>query len=196
MQFFATVRRVVCPPLVAGFKSILKAGHDAALWLAYGFLVAVFVWSMAFFYLPGLGFVHAPIRGDAAARYLPEVKGVSHYEMPISAGYDSPWYVQMAMHPHLRDPVLAKAVDSLPYRARRILFEWTAWALGGGDPWRVMNVFALQNVVAWFILAALLLRWFPATSWKTAPAGPPSFFSFGLIFSVRGALLDGPSLTI
>lgn len=182
---------------MAGFKSFLKARPHAALWLAYGFLVAIFVWSMAFFYLPGLGFTYMLQFGAMQhARYLPEVKGVSHYEMPISPGYDSQWYVQIAMHPHLRDPVLAKAVDSLPYRARRILFEWTAWALGGGDPWRVMNVFALQNVVAWFILAALLLRWFPATSWGNCARWAAVLFSFGLIFSVRGALLDGPSLLL
>ena len=188
---------MVCPLLVARFKSFLKRRPNTLRWLACGFLVAVFIWSTAFFYLPGLGFTYLLQFGSQHhSRYLPEVKAVNHYEMPDSPGYDSQWYVQIALHPHLKDPVLAKSVDSLPYRARRILFEWTAWALGGGDPWLVMNLFALQNIIAWFILAVLLFRWFPPTDWGNWVRWGATLFSFGLIFSVRGALLDGPGLLL
>jgi hypothetical protein len=166
-------------------------------WLACGFLVALFVWSIAFFYLPGQGFTYMIQFGALEHhRYLPEVKAVNHYEAARSPGYDSQWYVQIAMHPHLHDAVLRQAVDSLPYRARRILFEWTAWVLGGGNPWLVMNIFALQNVACWFLLAVLLFRWFPPTSWDNFARWGAVLYSFGLIFSVRGALLDGPSLLV
>jgi hypothetical protein len=166
-------------------------------WLACGFLVALFVWSIAFFYLPGQGFTYMLQFGaQEHHRYLPEVKAVNHFEMPRSPGYDSQWYVQIAMHPRLHDPVLRQAVDSLPYRARRILFIWTAWVLGGGNPWLVMTIYSLQNVACWFLLAALLLRWFPPTSWENVARWGAVLFSFGLIFSVRGALLDGPSLLV
>jgi hypothetical protein len=121
---------------------------------------------------------------------------VNHYEMPDSNGYDSQWYVQIAVRPHLGDPALAKAVDNLPYRARRILFLWTSWLLGGGNPARVMDVYALQNVVCWFLLAALLLRWLPPVNWGNFARWAAVLFSFGLIFSVKGALLDGPSLLL
>jgi hypothetical protein len=152
---------------------------------------------MAFFYLPGQGFTYLIQFGALEhSRYLPEVKAVDHYEMPDSPGYDSQWYAQIAVHPRLKDPVLKKAVDSLPYRARRILFLWTAWALGGGRPALVMAVYAVQNIVCWFLLAALLLRWFPPESWGNCFRWAATLFSFGLIFSVRGALLDGPSLLL
>jgi hypothetical protein len=152
---------------------------------------------MAFFYLPGQGFTYLIQFGSQEhSRYVPEVKAVNHYEMPDSPGYDSQWYAQIAVHPRLKDPVLKKAVDSLPYRARRILFLWTAWALGGGRPGLVLGIYSVQNIVCWFLLAGLLLRWFPPTNWGNCFRWAATLFSFGLIFSVRGALLDGPSLLL
>lgn len=152
---------------------------------------------MAFFYLPGQGFSYLIEFGSMEhSRYVPEVKAVSHYEAPNSPGYDSQFYVQIAMHPHLGDKVLRPAVDSLPYRARRILFLLTAWAAGGGNPWLVMNAYALQNAFCWFVLAGVLLRWFPPTCWGNWVRWGAVLFSFGLIFSVWGALLDGPSLLL
>ncbi len=152
---------------------------------------------MAFFYLPGQGFTFLIQFGAREhSRYIPEVKAANHYEAPDSPGYDSQWYAQIAMHPRLKDPVLRKAVDSLPYRARRILFLWTAWALGGGRPELVLNVYAVQNIVCWFALAILLFRWFPPVNWGNCLRWAATLFSFGLIFSVRGALLDGPSLLL
>ncbi len=182
---------------MAGLKSFLKGRPNAPRWLAYGSLVALFVWSMAFFYLPGQGFSYLIEFGTMKhSSYVPELKAVGHYEAPNSPGYDSQFYAQIAMHPHLGDKVLRNAVDSLPYRARRILFLATAWAIGGGDPWRVMNAFALQNIACWFLLAAVLLRWFPPTSWGNWVRWGAVLFSFGLIFSVWGSLLDGPSLLV
>jgi hypothetical protein len=152
---------------------------------------------VAQFYIPGKGFTYLIEFGTREhALYLPELKGVSHYETPNSRGYDAQWYVQIAMHPRLSDPVLRASVDRLSYRARRILFTWTAWAMGGGDPKRVMNVFAFQNVACWFALAVLLFRWFPPVSWGNCFRWAAVLFSFGLIFSVRRALLDGPSLLL
>jgi hypothetical protein len=182
---------------VAGLKSFLHERASALRWLACGFAVALFVWSMAFFYLPGQGFTYLIQYGSReSGRYIPEVKSVDHYEMADSPGYDSQWYSQIAIHPRLKDPVLRKAVDSLPYRARRILFLWTAWVLGAGKPALVMNIYAVQNIVCWFLLAALLFRWFPLVSWGNYLRWAATLFSFGLIFSVRGALLDGPSLLL
>ena len=86
-------------------------------------------------------------------------------------------------------------MDLAPFRARRILFSWTAYALGLGRPAWILEAYALQNVVAWLMLALLLTRWLP-------PAAPVAalalwiacLFSHGLLWSVRFALLDGPSL--
>lgn len=160
-------------------------------------VVGLFTWNVSLFYLPGQAFTFLIEFGAKEdSRYLPEVKQSNHYEAPDSPGYDSQWYAQIAMHPRLGDPVLARAVDNLPYRARRILFEWTAWLIGGGDPTRAMDVYAFQNVLCWYALAYLLFRWFPPDSWGNCFRWAGVLCSFGLIFSVRAALLDGPSLLL
>ena len=174
-----------------------RASAGALRWLPYLVLAGLFAWSVSRCYLPGKGFSYFIEFGEMNhARYLPEVNATRHYELPNSPGYDAQWYVQIAMRPRPSDPALEGSVDILRYRARRILFEWTAWALGGGDPGRIMNIFALQNVASWFLLAALLLRWFPPKSWGNAFRWASVLFSVGLIFSVRAALLDGPSLLL
>jgi hypothetical protein len=165
--------------------------------LAYALATAWFLWVCAQFYLPGKGFTYLIMFGERdAARFLPELKAQNHYEIPGSTGYDAAYYAQLAMHPQLRDPVLRTAIDSLPYRARRILFCWTANALALGDPARALHIYAVQNIACWLLLAALLLRWFPATSWGNFFRWAGVLFSFGLCFSVRGALVDGPSLLL
>jgi hypothetical protein len=165
--------------------------------MACGLVVGLFTWIVSFYYVPGKGFTYLIEFGAVnRAMFLPEVKAVNHFEFPNSHGYDAQWYAQIAMRPRLSDPALSGAVDMLPYRARRILFEWTAWAIGGGDPTRAMNVFAFQNVACWYLLAALLFRWFPPVSWGNCFRWAAVLLSFGLIFSVKGALLDGPSLLL
>lgn len=179
------------------FKSYLRDRAKPLRWTACGAVLAIFAWNTAFFYLPGLGFTYLIQFGEKGHRnYLPELKAVDHYEMPNSIGYDSQYYAQIALRPHPSDPQLNRAVDGLPYRARRILIPIAAWLLGGGDPARVLNVFALENVVCWFLLAALLLRWLPPVSWGNVARWTAVLFSFGLIFSVARALLDGPSLLL
>jgi hypothetical protein len=155
------------------------------------------VWIVAQFYLPGKGFTFFATFGDKMQeRYLPELKAINYYSQENGWGYDAQYYAQLAMRPRLSDPALAQALDSLPYRARRILLSWTAWLLGGGDPVRALQVFSLQNVVAWLLLAALLWRWFPPTNCENFFRWGGVLFSAGLIWSVRGALLDGPSLLL
>jgi hypothetical protein len=159
--------------------------------------VLVFLWLVASFYLPGKGVTAFVMFGEnVAGNYLPELKAMDVYVEPASYGYDAQHYAQIAMRPRIGDPELAVAVDNISYRARRILLSWTAWALGGGDPERALHVFALQNVVCWLALAALLLRWFPADSWGNFLRWGAVLFSYGMWFSVRGALVDGPSLLL
>jgi hypothetical protein len=165
--------------------------------MAYGLVVALFSCLAASYYIPGKGFTYLIGFGSANhSHFLPELRATNHYEHPNSAGYDGQFYAQIAMDPHLSDPELNEAVDYLPYRARRILFEWTAWVAGGGNPRRVMGAYAVQNIVCWYVLAVLLLRWLPPTSWGNGFRWASVLFSFGLIFSVKGALLDGPGLLL
>jgi hypothetical protein len=163
--------------------------------VAYAASVLFFLWLLAGFYLPGKGFSSLLLIGDKmGARALPELIAVAPHMEMHSYGYDGQFYAQLAISPDLRNPQLAEAIDSLPFRARRILLSWTAWALGGGDPARIIQVFSLQNVVCWLALAVVLLRWFPAVSWENYFRWAGVMFCFGLCFSVRASLLDGPSL--
>lgn len=157
-------------------------------------LLLLAVWR---FHDPETGFTSLVRFGDRfAARALPAVKAVPHHVEPRSAGYDGQFYAQMATDPLLRDPALDRAVDEAPLRARRIFFVWTAWLLGLGQPRWILQAYALQNVLAWLGLAALLVRWFPPTTLRSTALWLGSAFTGGLIWSVAYALLDGPSLLL
>lgn len=167
--------------------------------IALGYLacVAAFAIACAQFHLPGKGFTFLlTFGGGESARYLPELRHLPRYEAPDSAGYDAQYYSQIAMHPRLGDPEIRAAVDDLPYRARRILFCWTAYGLAGGNPARALQIYAVQNIVCWFVLGFVLLRWFPATTWGNFFRWAGVMASAGLCFSVRGSLVDGPSLLL
>lgn len=157
--------------------------------------MVLFLWLCSQFYLPGKGFTYLATFGEKeSARYLPQLRAINHYEIENSSGYDAQYYAQLAMDPNLSDPALKPAVDNLPYRARRILLSWTAYAIGGGNPIRALHVYTVQNIACWLLLSLVLLRWFPATSWGNFFRWFGVLFSYGLCFSIRGSLVDGPSL--
>lgn len=160
-------------------------------------LCLLFGWICAQFYLPGKGFTYLIEFGGAQhERFLPALKAVNHYEISGGTGYDAQYYAQIAMEPDLANPALHRAVDSLPYRARRILLSWIAYVLGGGDPVRALQIFAAENLVCWFALALLFCRWAPPWTWSGLVRWIALLFTFGLCCSVRGALVDGPSLLL
>ncbi len=158
---------------------------------------AVFCFFVGRFYIPGQGFTALICFGDAyEERRLPEITRDIVYVVPQSTGYDAQWYAQVAVRPDLRSPEVAASVDNLPYRARRILFPIAAHLLGGGVPDRVLGAYALQNVVSWFLLGLVLLHWLPPRDWGNTLRWLAILFSFGLAFSVRNALVDGPALLL
>jgi hypothetical protein len=159
-------------------------------------LVILFLASVARFYHPGTGFT-ALIAFPAGHDYeAPAMTGVPHYDYPAWASYDGQFYAQRALDPLLRDPGTDRAMDLAPFRARRILFSWTAYAAGLGRPAWILEAYALQNVACWLMLAMLLTRWIPPTSGRGLALWVAILFSHGLLWSVRFALLDGPSLLL
>jgi hypothetical protein len=159
-------------------------------------LVAVFLASVARFYHRDTGFtslIGFPAGNDDKA---PQLQGVAYFEYPAWASYDGQFYAQRALDPLVRDPLVDRAMDLAPYRARRILFSWTAYVLGLGRPAWILEAFALQNVASWLILAVLLTRWLPLTTFRGVALWTACLFSHGLMWSVRFALLDGPSLVL
>jgi hypothetical protein len=159
--------------------------------------IGLFVWSVAQFYDRQTGFTALIGFGERfEARTLPAVKAVPRHVERQSAGYDGQFYAQMATDPLLRDAAIDRALDDAPLRARRILFSWTAYAAGLGRPSWILQAYALQNVVCWLFLSVLLLRWFPIVSGRMVALWLGILFAGGLLWSVRSALLDGPSLLL
>lgn len=156
----------------------------------------MFLAAVARFYHPGLGFTALLGIPAGTNTMTPALLAIPHYEYPAWASYDGQFYVQRAFDPLIRDPVVDRAMDLAPFRARRILFSWTAYLIGFGRPWWIVNVYALQNVVCWLLLAALLTRWMPLTSARGFALWAACLFSHGLLWSVRFSLLDGPSLLL
>jgi hypothetical protein len=159
-------------------------------------LVILFLVSVSRFYHPGTGFtalIGFPAGADSEA---PALREVPHFTYPPWASYDGQFYAQRALDPFCRDPLVDHAIDLPPFRARRILFSWTAYALGLGRPAWIIEVYALQNVVCWVLLAWLLTRWVPPTSGRGLALWTACLFSHGVLWSVRFALLDAPSLVL
>ena len=159
-------------------------------------LCALFLASVARFYHPGVGFSALLIIPQGHEYEIPALQRIPHFEYPPGIAYDGALYVQLAMEPLLRDPAIDRAMDAPAYRARRILFCWTAYALGLGRPTWILQAFALQNVLSWLLLAWLVTRWFPLTTPRFFALWTGSMFSHGLLMSVRMSLLDGPSLLL
>ncbi len=159
-------------------------------------LVIVFLLSVARFYHPGAGFT-AFIGFPAGHDYEPPaMREVPHVEYPPGGTYDGQFYAQRALDPLCRDPLVDRAMDLAPFRARRILFSGTAYLLGLGRPVWIINVYALQNVAAWLLLAWLLTTWIPPTTGRGLALWTACLFSHGVLWSVRFALLDLPSLVL
>jgi hypothetical protein len=180
-----------------GYKSVVGRFVKSPVRAAFFGCVALFLWAVAQFYQPGTGFTSLISIGDAISPHeLAAMKRVPHYVYEGSAGYDGAYYAQLALTPTLDDPQLKTAIDNLPYRAKRMLFCWTAWALGLGQPEWIVQAHALLNVICWLALAWVLLQWFPATTWENFLRWAAVMFSHGLCMSVRDSLVDGPSLLL
>lgn len=160
-------------------------------------MLGVFFYALAQFYIPGKGFSYLiAFGGKNASARVTEMNGLNYYVLRNSDGYDGQYYAQIALTPGLRDPQLRAAIDGVPYRARRILFSWTAYGIGLGRPAWVLQVFALQNAACWLLLAMFLLHWFPPDGWSNFLRWAGVLFSFGMGTSVHNSLLDGPSLLL
>ena len=60
----------------------------------------------------------------------PALQAIPHFDHPGGHGYDGGYYLHLALDPLLADPATDRALDLPPYRTRRILFSWTAYAAG------------------------------------------------------------------
>lgn len=166
-------------------------GWHWACWAAAVF----FLFLVGRFYFPGTGLTSLVSIGDKLVP-VPALRTVAHYIYEDSHGYDGAYYLQIALHPLLDSPHLAESVDSLHYRAKRILLSWTAWVLGAGQAAWIVQVYPLLNIFFWFALAMLLWRWLPPDSPGNVLRWAGVLFSHGACMSVRHSLVDAPSLLL
>jgi hypothetical protein len=159
-------------------------------------LVLLFLGWFAQFYRSGYGFTYVLLfnrrRADSRVSSLRDVPVYVH----PGAGYDGQFYVQLAADPLVRDPSIDDALDSAPFRARRILFSWTAWILGFGRPAWIVQAYSVQNVLFWLVLALWLRRRLTLHPVQDLLVWSACLFAPGLLDSTRMALLDGPSLLV
>ena len=170
----------------------------APLWTAAAAaLTLLLLWAVARYHHPRDGFT--PLLMFNAGSHDLEIaalRGLPHYEYVGHVAYDGAFYAQLALDPLLRDPAIDRALDNTPYRARRILFSWTAYALGLGRPAWVLQAYALQNLLAWVLLALVMTRWLPLTGGRSFALWSAVMFSHGMLVSIRFAVLDGPSMLL
>ncbi len=159
-------------------------------------LVAGFVASLVALWHPVYRFT-ALLQMDAAnkTRMLPTLRGEPVALSPFG-GYDGQYYAQLACDPTLRTPELRTSIDSLPYRARRILVPALAWVLGGGRPGVAVQAYTWINIGCWFWLAVLLWRLLGADQWRGLAAWTGVMFASGTLVSVRFSLTDLPGLVL
>ncbi len=170
--------------------------RGARIWIAaYAIVATAFLAAVGRYYHPAYGFT-AFLEFPAAGHpyEIPAVQNAPHYHHPHSGGYDGQFYAQLAVAPLVADAALDRAIDDPPYRARRILFSWIAYAAGLGQPAWILRAAALENVIVWFVLAWLLWRWIPPTGPRAFVLWAGSLAAHGTIMSVRYALPDGLSL--
>jgi hypothetical protein len=181
--------RLAAPPVRRAVRPVFR-------YVPHATVIVLVLWSVGQLYRPKVGFTTLILFGKAfePAR-LPALRDVPHW-VEFGAGYDGQFYAQLAVDPFLRSGSIATALDSPPYRARRILLPWTAHLLGWGDPWRTLQAYALLNVASWLLLAFLLLYWLRPGSARPVLAWTACLLSEGLLASMRRSVPDGPSVLV
>ena len=156
--------------------------------------IGYFVFQFISLNHPTAGFAWLPRYGtEFHESKTKEFKKTNHI-VTSKYGYDGQFYSQIALSPTLRQDGIEDALDVFNYRARRILFSWTAYAFGLGRPDWALQAYSVQNAIFWLLLAVLLLHWFPPNSWQNTIRYLGTLYAPGMIISATRALLDGPSL--
>jgi hypothetical protein len=155
------------------------------------FAIAMLGFSMehGFLGLPRFGEVFRDRAMNPVKRYAPPAR-------PNDVGYDGQFYAQIALDPTLRDPALSNACDILSYRAKRILLPAFAYALGAGQPWYVLQIYALLNLAFWFLLLTVLLLHFGVDTWSKRLLCIGILWNAGSLISIGRALTDLPALCL
>ncbi len=168
-----------------------SASSRALLWLRVSIVVMVLAlvgarWSntTGFTCLISFG-------SEFEASRLPSIK-TQPLAVASGSGYDGQFYAQIAVTPNVTSPDLKTALDQPAYRSRRILLPLIAHGLGFGDPWWVLQIFALLNTAAWLAVAWLWWRQLATSTARGTWVWLACVLSLGALDSVRLSLTDLP----
>jgi hypothetical protein len=149
------------------------------------------------FWHPVYGFTQfLHVDGPTAAKAIKEFRAQPVYVYPGIGTYDGIWYAQLSYHPLLNSPELASAIDTIGYRARRMLLPALAWILAAGQPTWIVHVYSVINALAWLAMAGLLWRILSVGDSRSYAAWLGVLFSAGALESVRLALTDLGAATL
>ena len=111
-------------------------------------------------------------------------------------GYDGQFYAQIAIDPLLKNPQLQKALDLPGYRAERIFLPAVAYLAGFGKPSIIVQVYALLNLLFWFLLLFGLVHYLHASTVRDYLCILATVFTTGALISVQRALTDLPAAAL
>ena len=151
-------------------------------------------------YDPKYGWTRMIFFGSAfAERSLPRLQRTRHYQSTVPGdtnGYDGQFYAQMAIDPSLRDPAFQHATDGTAYRGRRIGLPALSFVLGWAKPRRVLQAYALANLLFWFLLLGALLVLLRPWTGQQVLSLSAVLLSDGVTVSMSRALLDLPAAAL
>jgi len=177
---------------------LLKSLSKHARWsMGCALCVLVFSFLVSRFWHPAYGFtsfLQMDVSSDPTK--ISAFKEVPVYIYKETGGYDGQYYAQIAYDPSLKSHELNAAMDSLPYRARRILPSVLAYVFALGNPHWIVHVYCALNIIAWFMLAYLVWRILYVDDLKSFIAWAGVLFSAGALASIRLALTDLIALCI
>lgn len=127
-----------------------------------------------------------------AKNALPRVQRTPHYITP-GLGMDGQFYAQMAIDPSVQDSAFDLALDNPIYRARRVGLPAIAFCLGWAKPRRVLQAYALTNLIFWFVLLGALIPLFRPWSGRQVLCLATGLLSFGCLASMQASFVDLPA---
>jgi hypothetical protein len=126
---------------------------------------------------------------------MPEVKACQPSLME-GAGYDGQFYCQVAIDPTLRNRHLKDSLDGPEYRSTRILVPALAYAGGFGNPCRIIQAYAVLNLLFWFLLLFGMIRFLHPKTVREHLCVVAAVLTSGAMFSVARSLTDLPATTL
>ena len=110
-------------------------------------------------------------------------------------GYDGQCYAQIAVDPSLRHEGLKNATyGELAYRARRIGLPLLAYCIGMGQPFLILQAYALLNFIFWILLLITLNRYRNLNTSRGLLLAMSIMWSTGTLTSLARSVPDLPAV--